>query len=208
MLSIDILCESSLNANTYVVGNELECIIIDPANDVRNIKKLINKRKVVGIFLTHGHFDHFKTLTNLMKEYDTTIYLHKNALIKLRDPNISCSNMFGYNMIIELEPNKYHLVHDGEKLQLLNKEIKIITTPGHTNCSVCYIIDELMFSGDTLFEEGVGRSDLPTGSTMELVKSIKMLLNLKTDYTVYPGHGDATSIYHEIKNNLFFQNIK
>lgn len=207
MLEIETLYDH-LWSNTYIVGNEKDCFIIDPSNDVRNIKKMVNKRNVLGIFLTHGHFDHFRTLQDTMNLYDAKIYLHKEALNKLKNPNISCSNMFGYNTIIDLEIDKYKVVHSGDKIILGEFEIKILTTPGHTNCSICILIENVMFSGDTLFETGVGRWDLPTGNIIELTKSIKQLLGLKTDYLVYPGHGDTTKIYDEIVNNPFYQRIK
>ena len=208
MIIVDTLCESPYLSNTYIVGNDEICIVIDPSNDIRNIKKIVNNRKVLGIFLTHGHFDHFKTLEKAIDEFNTKVYLHKNALLKLADPNISCSNMFGYNTIINLKNEKYQLINDGNKIDLNGLLIKVLYTPGHTNCSICLIIDNLMFSGDTLFEMGVGRSDLPTGSTIQLNKSIAMLLNGKIDYEVYPGHGEKTSIFFETKNNPYYQRIK
>ena len=207
MFEIETLYDH-LWSNTYIVGNETDCFIIDPSNDIRNIKKLINNRNVLGIFLTHGHFDHFKTLVDTMKLYDAKIYLHKEALNKLKNPNSSCSNMFGYNTIIDLEQKQYQIVHNGDKIKLNDFEIKVLTTPGHTNCSICLMLDNVIFSGDTLFETGVGRWDLPTGNVIELTKSIKMLLALKNDYQVYPGHGETTSIFNEIITNPFYQRVK
>ena len=207
MFEIETLYDH-LWSNTYIVGNETDCFIIDPSNDIRNIKKLVNNRNVLGVFLTHGHFDHFKTLVDTMKLYDTKIYLHKETLNKLKNPNSSCSNMFGYNTIIDLEQKQYQLVHNGDKIKLNDFEIKVLTTPGHTNCSICLMLDNVIFSGDTLFETGVGRWDLPTGNVIELTKSIKMLLALKNDYQVYPGHGETTSIFNEIITNPFYQRVK
>ena len=207
MLEIETLYDN-LWSNTYIVGNEEDCFIVDPSNDARNIKKMVKNRNVLGIFLTHGHYDHFRTLLDTMKLYDTKIYMHKETLDKLRNPNISCSNMFGYNTIIDLTPDKYKIVHNGDKVNLNNFEIKILTTPGHTNCSICIMLENVIFSGDTLFESGVGRWDLPTGNVIELTKSIKMLLGLKNDFIVYPGHGDSTSIFNEVITNPFYQRVK
>ena len=124
---------------------------------------------------------------------------------------IPVSNKFlslGYNTTIDLLKEQYQLINDGQKIVLNDLTIKVLATPGHTNCSICLIIEDMMFSGDTLFECGVGRSDLPTGSSIQLSKSIQMLLNLKTDYIVYPGHGDKTSIFSEVKINPYYQRIK
>lgn len=207
MLTIETLYDH-LWSNTYIVGNYADCIIIDPSNDVRNIKKMVGKRNVLGIFLTHGHFDHFRTLTDVIKLFDAKIYLHKEALSKLKNPNFSCSNMFGYNTIIDLMEEQVKIVHNGDKIKTKDFEIKVLTTPGHTNCSVCFMIEDVIFSGDTLFETGVGRWDLPTGNVVDLTKSIKMLLGLKNDFKVYPGHGESTTIFKEIITNPFYQRIK
>ena len=96
-MNIDILCENNNNGNTYIVGNENSVIIIDPANDERSIKKLVNSRNVLGIFLTHGHYDHFKKLHKLLKLYNVKVYLHKNAYLKLSDVYSSCAVYFGCN---------------------------------------------------------------------------------------------------------------
>ena len=208
MLDVEVFTSSPALSNTYIVGDKIKCFVVDPSNDLRDIKKFIKKRQVLGIFLTHGHFDHFKGLSELLKEYHIKVYLHKDAYLKLLDPNISCSNMFGYNKIIKLNENEYHFINDGQKIILDDFVIKVLHTPGHTNCSVCLIIDELMFSGDTLFNCGIGRMDLPTGSSIQMNKSIKMLLNLKTNYLVYPGHGEETTIFWEMKNNPYYQRIK
>ncbi len=206
-MNIEILCENNNNSNTYVVGDN-EVIIIDPANDERSIKKLVNDRKVLGIFLTHGHYDHFKRIRKLLKIYDTKVYMHKAAYLKLSDIYASCAVYFGCNEPVDISKEQIVELKDGETIELGEMKIKVIFTPGHTNCSVCFKIENEMFTGDTLFHEGVGRWDLPTASSVQLSESINKLLKSKTDYNVYPGHGESSTCFHEIKYNPYYEKNK
>lgn len=206
-MNIEILCENNNNSNTYVVGDN-EVIIIDPANDERSIKKLVNDRKVLGIFLTHGHYDHFKRIRKLLKIYDTKVYMHKAAYLKLSDIYASCAVYFGCNEPVDISKEQIVELKDGETIELGEMKIKVIFTPGHTNCSVCFKIENEMFTGDTLFHEGVGRWDLPTASSVQLNESINKLLKSKTDYNVYPGHGESSTCFHEIKYNPYYEKNK
>lgn len=203
-MNIEILCETRDNSNTYIVGNEEDVIIIDPSNDERSIKRLVNNRNVLGIFLTHGHFDHFKKIHRLLKIYDVLVYLQKNAYLKLQDPNTSCAVYFGCNEPTIIPKDKIVFVSDGQNLILNEINIKVIFTPGHTNCSVCYKIDDHLFSGDTIFYEGVGRWDLPTGSSYQLIESLNKVLKSKTDFNIYPGHGESSSCFHESNFNPYY----
>lgn len=203
-MNIEILCENNNNGNTYIVGNEKSVIIIDPANDERSIKKLVNKRIVLGIFLTHGHYDHFKKLHKLLKLYNVKVYLHKNAYLKLGDIYSSCAVYFGCNEPTSISKEQIVELKDGETIELDEIKIKVVFTPGHTNCSVCLKIDNDMFTGDTLFYEGVGRWDLPTASSIQLMESINRLLKSKNDYNIYPGHGSKSSCFHESKYNPYY----
>ena len=202
------LCENLNNSNTYVVGTSNEVIVIDPSNDYRSIKKLINERKLLGIFLTHGHYDHFKSVIKMLEIYDCLLYLNKEAYKKLSDPLSSCSIYFGEQQPFNIDVSRVKFIGDGQKITLGEINLKVLHTKGHTNCSICLIIDDLLFSGDTLFNNGIGRYDLPTASLNDLINSIKMLLNLKTNYFVYPGHNEPTTIFDEVKNNYFYQKIK
>lgn len=203
-MKIDILCENRENSNTYIVGNDQEVIIIDPSNDERSIKKLVNERIVKGIFLTHGHYDHFKKIHKLLKLYDVSVYMHKQANTKLLDTNSSCAIYFGFNLPTIVDQEKIVFVKDGEQIKLGEIIIQVLFSPGHTNCSVCYKIDNDLFSGDTIFFEGVGRWDLPTASMHQLMESIERILKSKKDFNIYPGHGESTTCFHESKFNPYY----
>lgn len=202
-MNIEVLCEHPNNANTYIVSKGSNVIIIDPANDVRSIKTIVKDRNVIAILLTHGHYDHFKEITKLLKEYDVPCYMHKNANLKLQNIDLSCARLFGCNVQTNIENIKF--VSEGQKLTLEDFEIKCLYKPGHTDCSMVYMIEDSLFTGDVLFEDGIGRCDLPTGNMVVMMRSLKELKNLykNKDYIVYPGHGDATTLYKEIKTNYY-----
>ena len=192
-------------ANTYLVTNQGEALIIDPAVPLRDIKTVIKDNKVVGVLLTHGHFDHFKALKEVLEQYQVPCYLNKKAYLKLLDPSLSCASYFGYLKADDYNNNKFYYVSDGANLQIGHFMVKVFFTPGHTDCSVCYLINNCLFSGDTLFYHSVGRTDLPTGSGFQLQESLKKLLTLEQDYKIYPGHEEATSIQEEVLNNPYYR---
>lgn len=208
MLDIITICDNGNNANTYVVGNTDEVIIIDPANRLSNITTAVKNRKVLGIFLTHGHYDHFITLTDVLNKYAVNCYMHPKAIDKLTNLMNSCAFFFGVKNLKEVSKEKVIFVKDNQVLELSpNLKIKVITTPGHTDCSVVYQIEDVMFTGDTLFNNGVGRTDLPTSNTINLINSLKKLLNNKKQAVIYPGHGWESSLEDERHQNDFYKRI-
>lgn len=208
MIKVESLHEKY--ANTYIVSNDHDILIIDPAIDERSIEQMIRRyfenQKVVGIILTHGHYDHFKTLKEVYQKYKVPVYISKNDYPKINDVVLSCANLFG---ILKSDSFDYPVTYLQEgNIEIGSFKLKIMFTPGHTNGSVCIIMEEKLFSGDTLFLDGVGRTDLPTGNVVMLNNSIEKLMNLKTDYQVFPGHGDSTTIDLERKYNYYYQKIK
>lgn len=208
MIKIETLCERM--ANTYLISNDKEILIIDPAVELRTIKQIINKyypnQKVAAILLTHGHYDHFTTLNEVIKEFNVPTYLSKNDYPKINNLSLSCANLFGIRKINEFNGEIKYLPEG--KIQISTFNLKIIFTPGHTNGSVSIIIENNIFTGDTLFSNGVGRTDLPTGNVIQLNNSIKKLLSLKENYDVYPGHNEKTSIEKEKNINYYYKRIK
>ena len=116
--------------------------------------------------------------------------------------------MFGYLKGTNINIDNIRFLSDGETIKLGEISIKVYFTPGHTNCSVCYLIEEYLFSGDTLFKNSVGRTDLPTGSNIELTNSVKKILNFKNNHCVYPGHDSETTIFDEVKYNPYYLKMK
>lgn len=203
---IESFCDNPNNANTYLIYNDNECIIVDPANNIQILNKYIENRKIAGILLTHGHYDHFKELDKLLDK-DIFVYMHKNAYTKLLDIGSSYAKMFGCNKPCKIENEQIKFVGDHEKLCLGSFLVKCLYTPGHTDCMISYLIDDNMFSGDFLFKHTVGRTDLVTGSLIRMQNSLREIRKYKGNLQIYPGHGDPTTLEEELKNNHFFKKL-
>ena len=189
--------------NTYLVYDEKtkQGILIDVAENTDKIYNFIENSgiKLKYIVLTHCHADHTKGLKEIKKYYpNTKILIHENDLEGMTNSEINMS----YH--IETEPNFINadiVLKDGDEFDVGNLHIKVIHTPGHTSGSICLLIEDALFSGDTLFKGTRGRTDLPTSSEEDITKSIKeKLLTLPDNIIVYPGHGLTTQIGEE-KNN-------
>lgn len=194
-----------ISTNCYLVFCEGEkaAVIIDPAD---NADYLVSKCREFGVepeavLLTHAHFDHMMAADDIRKTYGCKLYVHMDDEKMLNDPSLNLSGTMGTEQV---SISADHLLRDGDVLHFLNRKWKVMATPGHTAGSVCYYIpeEEVIFSGDTLFAESLGRTDLPTGSMSAIVRSIaEKLLVLQDEIMVYPGHGDATTIAHEKQYN-------
>lgn len=204
-MNIEVLCEHPNNANTYIISDLNNVIIIDPANDIRSIKTLIKDKKVCAILLTHGHYDHFKTLLKVLKEYNVICYMHKNAKSKLENVDLSCARLFGCNIPFNIDNNLVKYVGEGTMIEIENFKIKSFYKPGHTDCSVIYQIEDNLFTGDFLFEGSIGRCDLPTGNLVVMKKSLEEIKQFgkRSDVYIYPGHGDKTTLFNELKTNYY-----
>ena len=205
-LAIRMMVLGPVQTNCYFLINEdtKEVLIVDPADRAQKIIEWINSEglKPVAILLTHGHFDHIMGVAGVKKEYNIPIYASRDEVEVLANPQINVSTMMGAYMSMKAD----ELFSDGDVLELAGMKLKVISTPGHTIGSVCFYMEEekVLISGDTLFEASVGRSDFPTGSSRQLIESIKTrLLVLPDDTDVFPGHGGTTSIAYEKAHNPF-----
>ena len=201
-----------VQTNCYVVINQenKECFIIDPGASAKQLAERIKKDELtpVAVLLTHGHFDHAGAAEELAEEFGIKIYAHEAEKDTLENPQKNVSWMMGAS-------ETYHanvFLKDEEVLTLAGFEIKVIHTPGHTEGGCCYYIETeaVIFTGDTLFAQSVGRTDFPGGSMSQIVRSITEKImtlneagNLKTDIMVYPGHNDPTTIETERINNPY-----
>ncbi len=194
-----------LHTNCYIMYDEEtnEAVVIDPASNIKKILDAIDKLslKIKYIVLTHAHSDHICALDELVDITGAKICIGKADATSLNDGELNLCNYFRH-------PSPTHLpdviLDDGDVLTCGNFELKVITTPGHTCGSICLLSDNVLISGDTLFFESVGRSDFATSNTIELMNSIKnKLYTLNRSIVVYPGHGEQTTIGHEIDNNPF-----
>lgn len=192
--------------NCYLLVNHKtgELLVVDPGDQAQLIEKQIEKTgaKPVAILLTHGHFDHAGAAEELADKYQISIYAHEAERETLEDPGLNLCGMIGEHKV-------YHadiFVKDEEVLNLAGFSIRVFFTPGHTIGGCCYYIadEKILFSGDTLFQESVGRTDFPRGSASDLIRAIReKLMPLPDDVTVYTGHDESTLICYERMHNPY-----
>lgn len=196
-----------VQTNCYFVHREdnRECVIVDPAAESAKIISFVKKNdlKPTAILLTHGHFDHIMAVDAIREEYQIPVYAAEAERETLTDParNLG-SQMGGSHLAVEAD----HYLQDGDEIELLGQTVRCILTPGHTVGGMCFYFPKagMLFSGDTLFQESVGRTDFPGGSMSELIRSIReKLFVLPEAVQVYPGHGLMTSIQNEKMLNPF-----
>lgn len=194
--------------NCYFIyrENENKVLLIDPPDKGEHIINSLkeNQLEVAAVLLTHAHFDHIYGVEEVKKLANVKVYASENEKDICESADLNVSNQVSRPCVVH--PDAY--LKDGEMVEIAGIKFQLIETPGHTKGSSCYYFEEAGFlvSGDTLFQDSVGRSDLPTGSMSELIRSIKnKLFVLPENVKVYPGHGDSTTIGHEKKYNAFCQ---
>ena len=198
-----------IGTNCYIVYKDnteslKEAVIIDPGDDADKIYDKVEKLgvKPVAVLLTHGHFDHILAVNQVARKYNIDIYASEEEESLLGDAMLNLSGGYRRDCTVK----DYIKLVDGQELELANIQFKTILTPGHTSGSMCYFIENenVLFSGDMLFRESVGRTDFPTGSEEQIIISLNnKLMKLEDKVDVYPGHGPATTIGYERVNNMF-----
>ena len=200
---LDTIVVPFMGTNCYFLSLGDRAILIDAAGDGQMLYDYIanHNLKLEAILLTHGHFDHIEALDLLHEKFGSVpIYAFEGEKCVIEN----MTNSLMEHELKEETRNSITYLKDESIINKLDIAIKLISTPGHTVGCCCYYIEELniLFSGDTLFCETYGRTDLPTSDTKEIVKSVALkLMNLNDNVEVYPGHGFRTSIGHERKNN-------
>lgn len=205
-MKMEVLVLGRVETNCYLIMNEetKEAIIIDPADQGDKISSKLEEMGAVpvAILLTHGHFDHVLAADELREKYQIKVYANKKELSTLTDTKMNMSGMGGKKTTYEPDM----LIQDNEKLQLAGMDIQVIWTPGHTPGGTCYYLEKekVLFSGDTLFQHSIGRTDFPGGSMSSLLRGIKeKLFLLEDNVRVFPGHMGPTTIGDERVNNPF-----
>ena len=203
-MEIKKLTDLYSDENTYFLIEKGEAVVIDPGSPYEKIMEFSKDFKIKYIFLTHCHFDHISAVNKIVEETGAKVCCSDECRENIKNVNISLTRMgLGKPETID---EVYMSFEDGDEFDFSGNIIKIIKTPGHTNCSVCYKTENLLFSGDTLFYQCVGRHDLPTGNGDILYYSIKdKIFSLSDETVVYPGHGTETTIGYEKKFNFFMK---
>ena len=175
--------------NAYCIDGEL---LIDPGDDLPTLARIAGGIK--AILLTHGHFDHMLAAEELQKRTGVPVYVHP-----LDAPMLSDASLSAYNPEVSSLPQPGHIACTAYPESLFG--FRVLHTPGHTPGSVCLYHEgeKVLFSGDTLFRAGFGRTDLAGGSMHQLLSSLRTLLALPRDIKVYPGHGESTTIDEECR---------
>jgi len=194
-----------LTMNSYLVGcaESHEAVAVDPGDEAEKILSLIDKHqlKLRYILLTHAHFDHVGAVADVKEATGAVVMMHKDEQIIVENLPLQTS-LFGFPQPRAFTVDQW-LKHE-EMIFFGALRIKVLATPGHTPGGVCFLLNDLLYSGDTLFCESIGRTDLPGGSQVKLLKSIhEQLWPLPGATQVYPGHGPATTISHEKRYNPF-----
>lgn len=202
-MEVFVMSVGIAQTNAYILQNGAQAVVVDPGGEAERIREEVEKHglKVVGILLTHGHFDHIGAVDELGVYWDVPVYASKLEAELAVDGFLNGCKSFGLpNVVCTVS----EFVGAGQVLDLAGLEIHAIFTPGHTHGHMCFYFPQhnVLISGDCLFKGGYGRYDLPTGDFQQLKASIFRLFELPEDTIVYPGHGDATSIGFEKKNNL------
>lgn len=176
-MKIEIIKVGNLECNCYLLDIDGKILVIDPGDDADEIIKVIGNREVVGIIITHYHFDHIGALDEIVNKFDVNVYDRNN----MNEGNNKIDNFI----------------------------FEVIYTPGHKeDCITIYFKeDKVMFCGDFIFRDSIGRCDLAGGNIKEMINSIEKIKKYNRDIIIYPGHGDKTSLGYEINNNIYFLDI-
>lgn len=190
-----------LRVNTYfLVNDDNQAIVIDGGENYKKVKQTESDFgfTIKAVLLTHAHFDHAGNAKKLQDD-GAKVYISKLDAPKLLNED-NLSGDFGRKFDYLTADFTFS---DGDLLDVCGIKIKVIATPGHTDGSVCFVVDNAIFTGDTLFDGSVGRTDFKTGNRQDMINSIKKLFNLDGDYSVYPGHDTFTTLDYQRKYNIF-----
>ena len=197
-------------ANCYLLidENSREAAVVDPGRYTDSLEKMIKDNGVTRlkyILATHGHFDHIMGIPELKKRYGGQVMIHAQDAACLESAEKSCAQSATAR---RFEPSHADiLLNDGDEIKLGDTVIKVLHTPGHTPGGVCFIFDDVILTGDTLFNGTVGRTDFPGGDFDVLMESMKKLASLKVDYRVFPGHNESTTLEEQKRFNPYLRGL-
>lgn len=208
---MQVICQpvGPVEANCYIVLENGNALIIDPGAEASRIQEIISSldAKVQAVLLTHAHFDHMAAVDDLIQEFRVDVYMNPLEFDFLSDPAKNSSSAFMGIPKVSLNARPLPLKEGKQKIG--DFEVTAYSAPGHSIGSTILQIQDCLFTGDVLFNQSIGRTDLATGSREQMKESLDFLKNLPGNYEVYPGHGPSTTLDWERKNNpyLIFPNM-
>ncbi|MDO5713194.1 MAG: MBL fold metallo-hydrolase [Tissierellia bacterium] len=197
----------SYQTNCYILHDEKgHGIIIDPGAEGTKIFNALEEYQIEpeSVILTHSHGDHVGALGEVLEKYNIPVYIHKDEEPFLKNARLNLTGAMGVNLEV---PSKLKLLEDNDEIEFHGHTIKVIHTPGHTPGGISLYVDQLLFSGDTLFYGSIGRTDFPGGDYNQIIESIVKLVKLPDDVIVLSGHGPETNVKFERENNPFLRGV-
>ncbi len=204
MLKIDILPLGDYQTNCYIVreAGSQSCAVIDPGFTPERVLRFLQEKNLTvdAVLLTHGHFDHVGGVEAIVKATGCALWMSQSDWSQFKTPE----NLFFYPLA-NCDFTEVSFCEEAERITAGGVTFAVMETPGHTRGSVCYACEDALFSGDTLFAGSCGRTDLPGGDWSTIRQSLARLTQLEGDYTVYPGHGESTTLERERMYNPYMK---
>lgn len=198
MKEVKKLVIGPISTNTYILRENGHCILFDPAANPKRILEEIGSDQVDAICLTHGHFDHIQAVDALVKQLHCDVYISEYDEELLRDSKKNGSIMLN-PFTVKCSIKYYQPI-----TRIGHFEFQVMEAGGHTKGSVILMSDDLMFCGDVIFKDGIGRCDLYGGSFSQMKATLKEISKITKDYKIYCGHGEDTTLFEEFKHNPYF----
>lgn len=205
-MKVQTLILGALPTNCYIVSNNSnKAVVIDCGDEAIKVLSYAKKENLIikKILLTHGHFDHMGAAAEIVEKTGATVYIHENDKKMLSSKTLSLSEFlpdFKFNPVYNVTT-----IDEGDIIKQDELEFSVIHTKGHTKGGVCYICEDCIFSGDTLFRGNVGRTDFPGGNFDEIIESVQKIAKLEGNFKVYPGHDMPSTLDHERKSNMYIK---
>lgn len=195
LMKVNQIVSDFLESNTFVIIEEGEALIVDAGASLEKVKKTVGNNVVVGILLTHGHYDHCFYVLDYIKEFGCSAFIHEHGIKTLANSNLN----YGENFSIKDSTN-FKTIKNDCGIKLGHYEIDVFATPGHSPCCVSYLIENDLFAGDAVFYHGIGRTDLAESNNHDMLQSLKKISTLKFT-RLHSGHS-LDSAYEDQQRNL------
>lgn len=203
-MKIHTLMLGEMPTNCYIIESDKKnAVVIDAGSEGQRVLSFAKNQglSIKKILLTHGHFDHVGGVEEISIATGADVLIHKEDVPMLTSENLSLAYFIPTFNFVPV--SSFRIIGEGDIIILDELEFLVMHTPGHTKGGVCYICEDVIFSGDTLFKGNVGRTDFAGGSFEQIKNSVDRIADLEGDFKVYPGHGESTTLERERKSNMY-----